>query len=141
MIKKINFGSGKKETNGFINYDKNEMDLNYKINIESDFIDEIRLHHVLEHLDKPYDTIIELHRILKKGAILDIKLPQFACVLTHQRFFHSRHYFNCITKDFESNCKQHKKLFNENSFKYKFVGFKGDFPFIKFDLRFILEKI
>ena len=141
MIKKIDFGSGRVETKGFINYDKDDIDLNKKINIDDDSVDEIRLHHVLEHLNNPYGAIMELHRILKIGGILDIKLPQFACVLPHQRFFHSRYYFNCITKDFKSNCRQHKHLFSEKSFKYKFTGIKRDFPFIKFDLRFILKKI
>ena len=140
-IIKINFGSGRVGVDGFINYDKDDIDLNNKIDIKSNSVDEIRLHHVLEHLNNPYDTVTELHRILKKGGILDIRLPQFSNELVHQRFFHSRHYFNCITKNLDSNCKQHQHLFNEKRFKYEYVGIKRDFPFIKFDLRFILEKI
>ena len=137
---KLNLGCGNEKIDGYINYDKDDIDLNKKLTFKDNSVDEIRVFHVLEHLINPYDTLMEFYRILKVNGILLIKLPQFASLLPHLRFFHSRHYFNCLTKDMVSNCFQHKKIFNEVEFKYIFVGFKADFPFIKFDLYWKLKK-
>lgn len=141
-MEKLNLGYGFDKLDGYTNLDKKDLNLNIMpYPFMDNKFDEIILYHVLEHLKNPYDVVIELHRIIKTGGILKIVLPQFACVLPHYRFFHSRHYFNCITKDFKSNCRQHNKLFDEIIFKYNFVGIKRDFPFIKFDLNWEFKKL
>lgn len=59
---------------------------------ENNFFDEIHLYHVLEHLDHPLKVIEEMHRILKIGGILYIRVPHFSSLgafsdITHKRPF------------------------------------------------------
>ncbi|MDD5731928.1 MAG: class I SAM-dependent methyltransferase [Patescibacteria group bacterium] len=59
---------------------------------ENSSIDEIHMYHVLEHLDEPIKKIEEMHRILKAGGILYIRVPHFSSMgaftdLTHIRPF------------------------------------------------------
>ena len=146
---KANFGCGKNILDGYDNYDKYSNDkrvVNIDFNIlplkiSDDYYKEIIMYHFLEHLNiNKFDFMNEVHRISKDDAVIKIKLPQFASLLGHTNNFHSRHYLNCITKDMNADCLQHKKLFIEKRFYYSFVGIKRDFPFIKFDLNWILKK-
>ncbi|MBU0649657.1 class I SAM-dependent methyltransferase [Patescibacteria group bacterium] len=54
--------------------------------------DEIHMYHVLEHLDNPIKVIEELHRILKPGGRLYLRVPHFSSLyawgdITHKRAF------------------------------------------------------
>ena len=51
---------------------------NYPYPFEENSISEIRIWNVLEHITKPYKTMIEMHRICKNGALIHIKLPHFS---------------------------------------------------------------
>lgn len=56
------------------------------------YVDEIHMYHVLEHLYNPIKKIEEIHRILKKGGILYIRVPHFSSMgaftdITHVRPF------------------------------------------------------
>jgi SAM-dependent methyltransferase len=66
---------------------------------ESDAFDEIRLHHVLEHLSDPLRTIEELHRIARPGGTVNVRVP----------------YWN--STDWASD-PTHRTAFNEYSFDY-----------------------
>jgi len=41
----------------------------------SSYFDAVSLRHVLEHLEKPLDTLLEIRRILKKDGVLGISVP------------------------------------------------------------------
>ena len=50
--------------------------------------DRIEIVHVLEHLDRPFDVMRELHRILAPGGTLLIKVPHFSRGFTHAEHAH-----------------------------------------------------
>lgn len=95
---KLELGCGLFKRKGFTTVDNCElfkpdilMDLNniqgYR-QFKSDFYDEIYMSHILEHLDKPFEVMKELHRILKRKGKLTIKVPHFSRGFTHSQ--HSR---------------------------------------------------
>lgn len=51
----------------------------------SDFFDVVVLYHVIEHLENPIESIIEIRRILKPNGTLILCTPDFKCELA-QRF-------------------------------------------------------
>jgi SAM-dependent methyltransferase len=51
-------------------------------------IDEVRAFHFIEHLDRPFDVMRELYRIIKPGGILHIKVPHFSRGFTHAEHSH-----------------------------------------------------
>lgn len=85
----LNLGCGKDRLEGWINVDiAHECDVIHDLNVfpypwEDESVSYIKMHHVLEHLDKPLDVLIECSRILRKGGILDIEVPYGVTTLTH----------------------------------------------------------
>jgi len=90
-IKKLNLGSGEDKKEGYINIDFNplaEPDVNHDLNqlpypFEANTFDEVVAFHIIEHLDKPFEIMKELHRILKPGGLLHIKVPHFSRGFSH----------------------------------------------------------
>ena len=90
-MKKLNLGCGADYKEGYVNADFHshiKTDIQYDLNAvpfpfsENEF-DYILVSHVLEHLDKPFVVMKELHRILKTGGTLHIKVPHFSRGFTH----------------------------------------------------------
>ncbi|MCA9478560.1 MAG: methyltransferase domain-containing protein [Nanoarchaeota archaeon] len=87
MKVKLNLGCGTDHMKGWLNVDYKDlpevdkvMDLNkFPYDFKSNSVDYIYMDHVLAHLKYPNKTIKECHRILKKGGILEIKVPHFSC--------------------------------------------------------------
>ena len=50
--------------------------------------DVIEASHVIEHLDRPFAVMKELHRLLKPGGVLHIKVPHFSRGFTHAEHAH-----------------------------------------------------
>jgi SAM-dependent methyltransferase len=95
-INKLNLGAGEFKKDGYVNVDWQDItkpDIKHDLNIypypfEDNSFDLIEAYHVLEHLDKPFDTMKELHRILKPGGSLIIKVPHFSRGFTHAEHSH-----------------------------------------------------
>jgi SAM-dependent methyltransferase len=98
MITKLNLGCGEFPKKGYLNVDVNSrikpdmvLDLNnpatYK-KLKSNFFTEVTCEHVLEHLEKPFEVMKELHRILKKNGKLIIQVPHFSRGFTHSEHEH-----------------------------------------------------
>jgi SAM-dependent methyltransferase len=98
MMQKLNLGCGEFKKQGYVNVDINPrvnpdvlLDLNnpksYSRFADSSF-DEIFCEHVLEHLDRPFKVMEELHRILKPGGRLIIRVPHFSRGFTHAEHAH-----------------------------------------------------
>ena len=97
----INLGCGKTRIPGSIGVDsvklEHTVDIVHDLNclpypFQDNFADEIHLYHVLEHLDDPVKKIEEIHRILKPGGILYMRVPHFSSNgaftdITHKRPF------------------------------------------------------
>lgn len=94
--KKINFGSSGFNRPGYINVDirpsvKPDVlhDLNaFPYPFEDNSIDRIEMTHILEHLEKPFHVMREIHRILKPGGELYIAVPHFSRGFTHAEHEH-----------------------------------------------------
>lgn len=102
MEKKIlNLGCGKARIPESIGVDRvkieNYVDIVHNLDIipypfESNSADEVHFYHVLEHLHNPIEKLKEIHRILKPGGILYMRVPHFSSMgaftdLTHLRPF------------------------------------------------------
>jgi ubiquinone/menaquinone biosynthesis C-methylase UbiE len=84
----------------------------------------ITLWHALEHLASPNDQLIEIHRILKKGGLLIIEVPNFDSLqakLNRSKWIYTetpRHLYHYTIKSIT-------KLVNDNSFEIKSVSTKS----------------
>jgi predicted SAM-dependent methyltransferase len=103
---KLNLGSGEEVLDEYINvdiYQKHPEIMNVDLNKlplpwDDESIDEILLSHIVEHLDQPYEFIMECTRILKSGGKLIVKLPPYCINVQHRRFRHSTSYLNVLFK-------------------------------------------
>lgn len=91
---KINLGSGYKSFPDYINIDSdpnckpdillNLDDPNLSIPLESNSVEKVIAHHILEHIGTGYFKLLqELYRICKNGAIIDVRVPHHF----HETFF------------------------------------------------------
>ncbi|MDB5244605.1 MAG: hypothetical protein JWN18_475 [Parcubacteria group bacterium] len=99
MIKqniKLDLGSGLRKNEGFLTVDwtnDTHPDIVWDLN-EFPYpwgdgsVDEIEMSHCLEHLDKAFLVMKELHRILSPEGILHIKVPHFSRGFTHAEHTH-----------------------------------------------------
>src|SRR5215472_16212684 len=63
-----------------------------KLPFSDNIFDIVYAYHVLEHLHNLSDVLVELHRVCKPGAVIDILVPYYTCVGAfgdpkHVRFF------------------------------------------------------
>lgn len=90
-MKKLNMGCGAAKKKGYINLDfrgQVEPDVVHDLNVfpypfEDHSFDMIEAFHVIEHLDRAFVVMKELHRILKPEGLLHIKVPHFSRGLSH----------------------------------------------------------
>ncbi|MBS3087467.1 methyltransferase domain-containing protein [Candidatus Pacearchaeota archaeon] len=127
MKTKLNLGCGDKPLKGFINSDyiktKNVdivVDLNnFPYPWESNSIDYINCDDTLEHLKEPERFWHEIHRILKLGARIKVKVPHYKSIGAYACFGH-RSYFHenaidslcptIITSEDNSTCRGFKLI-------------------------------
>ena len=77
----------------------------------------------MEHLGNTLEILEELHRIMKKGAILHIEVPYFrgtaAYAITHKKFF-SIQMFRILTGEVPASSKINQKLFKIKKLRLSF---------------------
>ncbi len=108
----LNIGCGKTRIPNSIGVDEVKIDdfvdVVHDLNIlpypfQDNFADEIHLYHVLEHLDEPIKKVEELHRILKTGGILYLRVPHFSSMGAFSDITHIRPFgvssFDCFKKN------------------------------------------
>lgn len=96
----LNFGCGDTTIEGAINADRIKLpnvDIAFNFEqfpypFEDNSFDEIHMYFVLEHLFDTMSVIKELHRILKKGGQLYIRVPHGSSCYTWEEFTHYRGY-------------------------------------------------
>jgi len=114
---KYNLGCGIKRLEGFINLDKDNVDLNTDFVLEpkADFI---LLDNVLEHLNDPYYVMKNINKNLNDDGIVKVILPTFLPNIFHKNFVHDKDYLNNIC-NMSSSCKQNDYLFDKINIKYR----------------------
>lgn len=96
MEKKLNLGCGEDKKQGYVNLDwspRYSPDIVHDLNalpypFEANTFDLVEASHVIEHLDRPFAVMNELHRILKPGGRARIKVPHFSRGFTHAEHAH-----------------------------------------------------
>ena len=103
---KLNLGSGDLKYKGFLNVDISPeykpdilCDLSKKMPISDDSVEEIIANHIIEHLSDTIKIMNEIWRVCKHDAIVRITVPHEKSLMAHAD-------------------PTHKKVFNEESFKY-----------------------
>lgn len=86
MERRLNLGSGTDRKEGFVNVDWNAdniPDVVHDLNVfpypffDSEF-DLIEADHVMAYLEQPLQVMVELHRILKPGGRVRMRVPHFS---------------------------------------------------------------
>ena len=80
---KLNIGSGYKRYDGFLNVDDDPLvSPDFVVNLETgklpfedNSVEEIKAHHILEHIENFIPLMQEFYRVCKHGAIIDIVAP------------------------------------------------------------------
>ncbi len=138
-IKKIvvNLGCGKVRIPNSIGVDRvkieNYVDIVHDLDtipypFKNDSIDEIHMYHVLEHLNEPIKKIEEIHRILKKGGKLYLRVPHFSSMGAFTDITHIRPFgyssFDCFEKD------NYQHFYTDKEFKIlkKEIKYFGLYP-------------
>lgn len=82
---KLNLGCGNDHKRGYLNCDISSevnpdkiVDLTKKLPFKDNSVEEILLHHVLEHFHEPLKILKELYRISKNKAVIRIRVPYFS---------------------------------------------------------------
>jgi len=133
----VNLGCGKVRIPDSIGVDRvminDYVDVVHDLNVvpypfRDNSIDEIHLYHVLEHLHDPIKKLEEIHRILKPGGILHMRVPHFSSMgaftdITHVRPF-GYYSFDC----FEKNNYQHFYTNVEFAVVKKEIKYLGLYP-------------
>ena len=82
----LNIGAGYKKIDGYLSVDGDKNcnpdylvnldDENLSLPFDSDSVDGIVAHHILEHIGTGYIRLLqELYRVCKSGAVIDIRVP------------------------------------------------------------------
>lgn len=112
----LNIGCGPTRIPDSIGLDKVKIegfvDVIHDLNItpypfEDNSVDEIHLYHVLEHLTDPIDKLEDLHRILKPGGVIHIRVPHFSSMGAFTDITHIRPFGYTSFDCFEKNNPQH----------------------------------
>jgi len=124
MPARLNLGCGQFPREGFLNVDVDAASrADALLNLDSvpsyalfpsDHFDLIVADHVLEHLDDVFGVMQQLHRMLKPGGILEIRVPHFSRGITHP---------------------QHRHGFDVTFPEYVNPRFKGGYIGVPFELR------
>lgn len=129
-MNKLNLGCGLDVKEGYVNLDVvllPGVDVVHNIEklplpFHDEEFEEILCRDVLEHIDYP-PLLKELHRILKPGGVLKIRVPHFT---SNNNFIDPTHrkLFSIATFDFftKNNKHYHQKAFYQFDFSFSHVG-------------------
>jgi len=107
-MRRVNLGCGAMVLQGWENYDKHPVDDRVRYldldvlpwPFEDKSVDVVQCHHVIEHLKvHPLDVMGELHRIIRPGGRVSIRLPQYSPIVIHSIHEFTRYYFNPIVEN------------------------------------------
>jgi SAM-dependent methyltransferase len=93
---RLNLGCGRFKKDGYVNIDISPLcapDVVHDLNqtpypFPERHFDLIEADHVLEHLEDPFAVMAELHRLLKPGGNLVVRVPHFSRAMSHAQHRH-----------------------------------------------------
>ncbi len=96
LSQKLNLGAAGRKIEGYINVDWLSLvkpDVEHNLNVfpypfKDNQFDEVLTNHIIEHLDRPFDVMKEIHRICKPGGKVIVRAPHFSRAMGHPEHFH-----------------------------------------------------
>jgi len=109
------------------------VDIVHDLNItpypfQENSVDEIHIYHVLEHLTDPISKLEDLHRILKPGGIIHIRVPHFSSMGAFTDMTHIRPFGYMSFDCFQKNDAQHYYTKVEFNILKKELKYFGQYP-------------
>lgn len=149
-MRRVNLGCDRDVLEGFENYDMypvssdvKQIDLNIlPLLFKDGSVDYVLLSHVFEHLDvNRYEFMRDIHRILRTGGVVEIRVPSSNICVEHTMFFIPKTYFDNICVDEKNNTIYNyqkgyynfyfKKLSVERIYRDRFSFLFDVFPFLE----------
>jgi len=129
---KLNLGCGDVILPNFINADISgkegtvKIDLNKPLPFKDNSARYVLTSHVLEHLNNPLEVMLEIYRVCKPGAIVDIYLPHYSLCATYADLTHKYPGYSYLTFG--------EKFWNKTLYT-KFRLIKKKLNFMRYDWR------
>jgi len=127
---KLNLGCGNDNIKGYTNLDIKEgrnVNIVHNLNefpypFKDNTIEEIRMSHILEHLDNPINTLHECHRILKRNGVIKIIVPYFTSMGAYSPY-HKTYYSTAFLSHLNDTAdnKDSVNMFNIEDVYIKFI--------------------
>lgn len=133
----LNLGCGKTRIPDSIGVDKypveDYVDVIHDLDItpypfEDNYADEIHFYHVLEHLHNPLQKMEEIHRILKPGGVLHMRVPHFSSMGAFSDITHVRPFGYASFDYFDKNNYHHFYTEKEFEILHKQIKYFGLYP-------------
>jgi SAM-dependent methyltransferase len=133
----VNIGCGKTRIPGSIGLDRvpieNYVDVIHDLNktpypFAESSVDEVHFYHVLEHLTDPISKMEDIHRILRPGGILHMRVPHFSSMGAFSDMTHVRPFGYTSFDCFQKGDAQHYYTSVEFKIRKKEIKFFGQYP-------------
>lgn len=146
-LKKLNIGCGKDIKDGFVNVDSvgyegvdKVVDLTkFPWPFKANQFDHVYCSHILEHLREFHKTVMELHRICKQDAIIEIFVPYF---MSTKFFGEPDHKIPFSYRSFDNYTAPRKVTFYNKWRLAHATNYLADgkFPFKTIDKKYIFDR-
>lgn len=129
----LDLGCGKRKREGAIGIDihpNTDADIIHDLNIfpypfETSCFDEVYADNVIEHLDNVVNVVDELHRIIKPGGLLVVKVPYFRSRYAYMAPDH-KHFFTVESFTYFDPGHIHHTLYNYSRCRFKTMSVAFD---------------
>jgi len=123
-VKVLDVGCGQRKKAGALGIDsspRSSADIIHDLDhfpwpLPDDEFDVIYCYHVLEHLDDIVRVMEELHRVGKKGAMVEIRTPHFSSLYSWQDPTH-QHHFALDSFDYFTEGTRHTNFYTDKRFR------------------------
>ena len=123
-MKKLNIGCGRDIKKGYVNLDVTKIegvDIVHNLNkfpypFKDNTFGEIYASHVIEHIEDFKKIMNELHRILRTGGKLIVRVPHFSCSAAfypHHKIFFKHNSFANICRGWQWQNIEYKQIFSK----------------------------
>jgi ubiquinone/menaquinone biosynthesis C-methylase UbiE len=144
-LTKLNLGCGKDIRKDFLNVDSVKypgVDKRFDLNktpwpLEDNSFEFVMCYHILEHLPDFHKTVMEIHRVCKPGAIIEIRAPYF---LSTKYFGDPDHKIPFSYRTFDNYTAPRKVTFYNKWRLFHTTNYGVGFPFKTIQKKYIFDR-